>query len=693
LDTIRLSPKSLSTKVVQVTADKENVMSIDDKIIMNVNKSMGNNAAEVLENTPMVNIDINGNVSLLGRPGVVIYIDGIPAKYSGFENADDLKLLSSTEVEKIEIVLDPSLEYSEKGDGGIINIITKKKQSNKYSGNIGLGGDTKNRFISIVGISYNYKDIFARGIYSNRYSKFNSSSSQIKTIQFDNAMGYMEKTVNSENKAANDYITLNLGYNPDNSSTLSTMFSFSRRNSDNKRFLINQMSGDGSSSLDNFSSNNLSNTIQKFSTWSLSYRRQFAEKGHNFSAMFIYIDNSLNLNNNADKRVFPVSDQFLKQFNNSLNSNNSLRLRLSYDQPFSNNFKLESGYYCSSKILKMDNTYNNFDQLEQKFVENPAQKIRSKFGDLTNYIYVQLRGKFWDINYNFGSTLEYYQLKNEDFLTGFTYKHNYTNFIPGFSISKLLMPGHNLSLSYSRKSNYPENRQLNPHIDNTDSTDLKMGNPDLEPYYGNSLAVDYRITTKDLFLRGGLFYSPIKDIIEQVTTQNSLRTATTTYKNLTSSNNLQAYIYGSKTFAGWFKLEPQASVYRLEYGGSNANNSGLAWNASVRSGISFNSLKFQVDFRYSSPEIAAQSKSDPRYCANAAVKVLFLDKQLSLTLKSEDIFNTLSQKRNISGIGFYGINSLKETTRMLSLDIAYFFQSKTDDSIDENNDTEEYNDF
>ncbi|MGE5400766.1 MAG: TonB-dependent receptor domain-containing protein [Ignavibacteriales bacterium] len=692
-DTIRLVSKSLSTSIVNVTGKKEKLVFEDDKIILNVDRSFGANASEVLENTPMVNVDIDGRISLMGSPGSVIYINGVPARYSGIENPDDLKLISSGDIERIELILNPSIEYSERSDAGIINIIMKKKPGAKISGYIDLTGDTKNHLNSSIGLGFMYKSIFTRGSYVNNYSRYNSASSMMKTIALDEGSNTLGQSSDSENKTGSDRVVLNLGFNPGKENIFNAAYSYYIRNTDIQTLLTNQLTGDKANYLDNFKSDNMTNTRQNFITYSLMYNKQFPEKGRSLSAMVSYIKNFLDMNIKTDKRLLYSTEYQLKQHNTSGNSNNTLLWNLSYVHPLGRSTKFSSGYSGELKKLAMDNFYNNFDTNEQKFIHLPAQRFQSKYYAFMNNVHAELSGIIWDIHYNAGAAVEKLNLKNEEIISGNAFSNSFTSVCPGIGLSKEIFKDHKISLGHSRRINYPENRELNPYIDYTDSTNLTMGNPKLKPSYSSAYGFGYVVTKKDLFIRAGVSYYKMKDVIEEITTQGDARTAITTYKNLASSGSIEGNLYISKTFYGWLTVEPMIRFNKRNYDGSSLNNRTFSWNTSLRSGASFSNLRLQTEFRYSSPEYTSQSKSKAAYYANTSVKALFFDKQLSLTLKIQDIFNTLINDRNIYGTGFYSYKSLRETRRVISLGISYYFQSKADDTIEEPDAPEEYDDF
>lgn len=693
LDTIRLSQRSFSTAVVQVTAEREKVKYEDEKMIVNVNRTMGNNASVVLENTPMVRVDIDGNVSIQGRPAApVIYIDGIPASNFGFTSADDLRLIPVSEIDKIEIVLEPGFEYTERSEGGIINIVTKKKADSKYSASSGLSASTRNNISFNLGSSYSYKAFLVRGLYSRKTSRYNSSSSLSKTITLNDAEGFLVQSSNSSNRSGSDFLNLNFGYNPDNLNNLFASAIFRQNKTDIVKSLVNQMSG-GAAEISGLSqSDNISNTQQQFSTYMLSYMKQFKDAGGTFRTSIAYSDNTMDMDNSLSKNALSPSESSLNQHNTSGNENHAFQGSVSYSNQLGKEMRLSLGYNGKGQKLSMGNRYNVFSQAEQRYIDIPEQNIDTRYSDWKNSLYGSLRGILLGFSYLASVSAEGNSVSNKELLTDDSFKKSYFVISPSFGISKRLQGGYSLGISYGRWNNYPMNKELNPHIDNSDSTEITMGNLNLKPYYRDDYSLSCRGNISKLSLSASAGYEKSKDIIERISIQENLHTAVATYRNLASASGYYASLYAGSPLFRWLSIDQSLSFRSRKYKGFNNSKSSFSWSSSTSSEASFSILKLMLGFNYSSSRTDAQSISKPTYSSNAAVKLLLFDRQLSLTLRVQDLFNTLKQNRNIYGTGFYSSSSTRETTRIFTLSLSYYFQSKANEQIEEASEAEEYGD-
>ncbi|HTS44231.1 MAG TPA: carboxypeptidase regulatory-like domain-containing protein, partial [Puia sp.] len=139
---ILLSKTSSDLKEVVVTSHKPMVEVKADKIVMNVEGSVnavGQDALELLRKSPGVTVDKDDNLSLSGKNGVQVYIDGRPTPLSGKDLSDYLKTIQSSSIESIELITNPSAKYDAAGNAGIINIKLKKNKALGTNGSANAG--------------------------------------------------------------------------------------------------------------------------------------------------------------------------------------------------------------------------------------------------------------------------------------------------------------------------------------------------------------------------------------------------------------------------------------------------------------------------------------------------------------------------------------------------------------------------
>ncbi|MBK7029761.1 MAG: carboxypeptidase regulatory-like domain-containing protein [Bacteroidales bacterium] len=126
LGIINMSSSSSNLSEVSVVAEKSKVEYQIDKRVINVDQTAVNkagSAVNILENTPSIQVDPQGNVTLRGSSDFIVLIDGKPSVLKG---SDALKLINAASIKQIEVITNPSAKYDSEGQAGIINIIRKK---------------------------------------------------------------------------------------------------------------------------------------------------------------------------------------------------------------------------------------------------------------------------------------------------------------------------------------------------------------------------------------------------------------------------------------------------------------------------------------------------------------------------------------------------------------------------------------
>src|SRR5829696_7518531 len=160
LKTISLVPQETALMGVTVAAKKPLIEQRIDRTIVNVEASVtnvGNSALEVLEKSPGISVDKDGNISLKGKQGVLVLVDGRPTQLGGADLANLLRSMNANQLDQIEIMTNPPAKYDAAGNAGIINIKTKKNKQVGYNGsvNASYGQGILPKFNE--GLNFNYR--------------------------------------------------------------------------------------------------------------------------------------------------------------------------------------------------------------------------------------------------------------------------------------------------------------------------------------------------------------------------------------------------------------------------------------------------------------------------------------------------------------------------------------------------------
>lgn len=161
---------------IVIVAKKPGTIAKTDRKVYTVNQdlmSKASSASEVLNHIPSVEVDIDGNVSMRGNDNVTILINGKPsAMMAGKTRADALSQLSAANIERIEVIDNPTSEYRAEGGGGIINIIMRTETKQGFNGSILANAGSAGRYNAGVNLNYGISNLNFYGGYTFRRDRY-----------------------------------------------------------------------------------------------------------------------------------------------------------------------------------------------------------------------------------------------------------------------------------------------------------------------------------------------------------------------------------------------------------------------------------------------------------------------------------------------------------------------------------------
>ena len=211
--TLLPADKSIAGVTVTATYSKPMIEVKADKTILNVENSInatGSNAFELLQKAPGVVTDKDDNISLKGKNGVRVYIDGRPTQMNNADLASYLKTINSVDIESIEMIDNPSAKYDASGNAGIINIKLKKNKKFGTNGTLSTGLNVGLRPKTNASLSLNYRNKKANlfSNYSNGHNdnimNFNMFRKQLDS-SYDQKSKMYSKGWNHNIKAGADF--------------------------------------------------------------------------------------------------------------------------------------------------------------------------------------------------------------------------------------------------------------------------------------------------------------------------------------------------------------------------------------------------------------------------------------------------------------------------------------------------------
>jgi hypothetical protein len=579
---IVLQPKTGQLENVTVTGKKPFIQKLSDRIVVNVENSIvsaGSSAMDVLERSPGVNVDANDVISLRGRSGVIIMIDGKPTAMTGADLANYLRGLPSAAIERIDIITNPSAKYDAAGNSGIIDIRMKKDQRLGTNGtftagygqgvypktNAGTTFNYRNKKVNVFG-NYNYAYriglnhlLLDRNFYTNsgvynggdlkdNYNKpkFGSHTTRIGADFFPSKKTIIGFVVNS------------------------SFYHFTRENN-NSSTVINDQKQASSTFKSLATNNDKGNNIVA----NINLKHVFDSTGKEITADVDYgVYNSHSLTHNATS--YYKLDGTTLEPNYILDGDQDGRLKFTtlksdYINPLKNGAKIETGFKLS--FVSSDNDAKFFD-VSNGTPQNDVNKTNHFFyKENNNAAYINFSKDFKKFDIQFGLRGEQTNIKTHQVNGNIHFDSSYLQLFPSAFFNYKIKEDKTLGVSVSRRIDRPGYSQLNPFLFLIDVTTYATGRPGLLPQFTWSYELSY--TVKSLSFTLGYSHSKnnqniaiakFKDVFPGIPSADNVTVQIPV--NLNSSDYFGLTIAAPVRISKWWNMINNANLYYEKFNGS-----------------------------------------------------------------------------------------------------------------------------
>ncbi len=371
LGVLNLKENITTLKGITVELKKPFIERKIDRTIVNVDASItnaGTTALEVLEKSPGVTVDKDGNVSLKGKSGVMIMLDGRPSYLSGQDLVNLLRNMPSSNIDQIEIMTNPSAKYDAAGNSGIINIKTKKNKMKGIngSGSASLLQSKYTQTNNSLNLNYRTGKVSLFGNYSYSFGQRYQQLHIIRKFR-DSGTKEIETIFDQNNIAKNSWqahnIKAGMDFYANKKTTLGVVFSGYLNPSNYSSINTNHLN-DGNNNIDSIvvADNSNKGTSNNFSA-NLNMRHVFDSSGKEFTIDLDYLNyyqtTAQTLANNYYYADFTLRAPPSQLTGNLPSHVNIYSAKTDFTFPLKNNAKLETGLKSSYVTTDNDALYQD----------------------------------------------------------------------------------------------------------------------------------------------------------------------------------------------------------------------------------------------------------------------------------------------------------------------------------------------
>ena len=688
LGVLRFSPATIDLEEATVTASRVMVEVKPDRTVFNVDgtiNSVGDDALNLLRKAPAVTVDNNDNISVLGRSGVLIYVDGKRLPLSGQDLSNYLQNLPAEQIDRIDIITNPGAKYEAEGNAGIIDIRLKKDKNLGSNGSVG-GNYSQGRYgrYNLNG-SGNYRNKTLNAFGSVGFGD-GASFNEMNFLNYQNGI-ILDEAITMRH----DWKYLNLRLGTDfflgKHHTLGFLVSGNRNEGENNsydRATIAAMDTPGQ--IDSvLIANNLATNNRNSETYNINYRFDNG-KGRTLNIDADYGRYDSDSDRSQPNRYYDATEEtLLTEVINSFETPTTIdisTLKVDFED------KLWDGQLgLGAKVSRVvsDNTFLFYDVINGLPVQNNESSNLFDYEENVFAGYFNYARKITD-KWSFSAGLRAEQTDAIGMLEAFLpelqeppVEQNYLSWFPNAGLTWQAAPKHTFNLNYGRRINRPDYNVLNPFNNRLSELSYEKGNPFLRPEIVNNLELGYTLAYRYNFK---LAYSRTTDQITRLIApdENDPRAGFITWENLAEqtvmSFNVSAPVQIMKKWNAYFNVSASYLDNQADYG-DGAIVDVQAATYSIFQQHTFDlpgGFKGEISGYFSGPGVwGGVFKYDETWSLNLGLQRKFLQDALNVRLSFNDIFYQTGWNGTSSFNGLESKGNGNWDSRRGTLSISYNF--------------------
>ncbi|WP_052732228.1 TonB-dependent receptor [Hymenobacter terrenus] len=684
LPTIQLAASATTTlKEVTVTARKPLFEHQVDRTIVNVADSplsAGATALDVLGRSPGVTLDAGENLSLRGRQGLLVVIDGRRTPLTGNELADYLRALPAEQLQSIELITNPPAQYDAQGGAGVIAINLKKDQrlGTNGSANASYGRGEYGKFAAGLTLNHRRKNLNLYGNYANTdrrgFVRLDFSRRYLAAPLHPAASSVIDNEQLSQLRSHNG--KLGADFTLSKRSLLGVSVTGLASQTDNSTDNKTQLFGAVGEPTDRYTSTAAQDIDRPSGAANLNLRHVFADSATaaavSFDADYARYNTTRLL---ALNTFFQEPDRPSALLTGDQSSKLTIQaLKVDFSQPLPHRARLEAG----AKVTRVvsNNAVAFYRSTGDGPVLDPTISNLFRYDENVNAAYVNLRGATAKTTLQAGLRAEQTNTKADE-SNDVLRKRRYVQLFPSATVQHTLSERHELALSMARRIDRPSYGQVNPLRAYLDATSYRSGNPDLvaQTSYNFELTHTYRqkFSTALAFSQTD---QPIVSVVQPA--PDGGRMVVSRDVNLTTQYYYTLTLTAPLELTKWWTLYANGIFYYNRFKGylasTNLDRGQSACNLTANNSFTLpRGWSAELNGLYESREKYAFESISQRGQVTAGIQKSVLSKQGTVRVNVADIFYTTPVRSTSTYDNFTETFYRRQDTRVVTAAFTYRF--------------------
>ncbi|MCB0572201.1 MAG: TonB-dependent receptor [Phaeodactylibacter sp.] len=688
LGVLSFAPAVVELKEATVTASRMMVEIKPDRTVFNVEGTVNSTGADglsLLRKAPGVTVDNNDNINVLGRSGVLLYVDGKRLPLAGQDLSNYLQNLPAEQIDRIDIITNPGARYEAEGNAGIIDIRLKKDKRLGANGSVSATFSQGQYHRSNLNASGNYRNGFMN-VFGNAGTGDGGGFMNMDFLSYQNGLA-LDEINNHRNTWKYHNYRIGADFFLGEKNTIGFLVDARRGSRTHRSFNRISIADQSNPALIDsiLVAYNTGDYGRQENTYNLNYRFD-NRKGRSLN-----VDVDYGTYNNDSERYQPnryydaKEEVLLTEAINSFDTPSDIDIytfKVDYEEELWGG-KLGAGSKLSRVVS--DNTFlfydvENGDAVQNNRRSNRFQYEENVYAGYLNYarpigeklnVSAGLRAEQTDATGNLQAFLAELQEPPVEF--------NYLSWFPNAGLSWQLGQKHVLALNYGRRINRPDYNVLNPFNNQISQLSYEKGNPFLRPEIVNNLELGYTLASR---YHVKLAYSRTTGQITRLIAPDDEdpRAGFITWANLAEQSvysfNFSAPVQIMKGWNAYFNLSASHLDNQADYG-NGAVVDVQAFTYNIYQQHTFNlpaGFLAEVSGYYSGPGIwGGVFKYDPNWSLDIGLQRKFFNDKLNARLTVSDIFYETGWSGVSEFNGLVSSGSGAWDSRRASLSLSYRF--------------------
>lgn len=600
--------------------------------------------ADALRNIPSVEVDVQGNVSLRGDPNVTIMIDGKPSSmFNGDGKADALQQMPADQIDRVEVMTNPSAAYRPDGTAGIINLITKKARKPGATGSFKLNVGPDSRYNTGVTGNLVKGKLTLSGDAGFRYDRqafWSTDERDTATATDPGTHTVQDGAFKNAGRAVN--LRGGVDYNLTPKDRLSGEVRFRGMDySTGGEETFTVLGATPSASALAYARASSARMSRDNGAVSGDWRHQFKGAEHELDAHLEYEvtdfqrDSQAFIDNATSADVYETFGFGADQ--------NRVNFKLDYTRPMSGESKLKTGL----DLEGVDNDYDNHGTRGPSLagqVVDPSRTNRFLYDQDVYAGYVTYERPFGDFTALAGLRAEQVEIRTNQVTSGQKDDNSYFKVYPSLHLGYTLSQTQTLIANYSKRVQRPQVQDLNPYRIYQDPNNYRAGNPDLRPQITDSYELGWQYRKGPASYLATAYYRESRDGVTDVVRDLGGGVFLTTRENLAKSRNggLELVANGKLTPKLSYNISGNAFWNEIDASDLGFTDTRSGTTLSGRASLSWQATPkdfFQLNGFTSGKRLTPQGYREPISLLNLGYRRKVSDK-LNLVVTANDVLDS-----------------------------------------------------